>query len=32
MIAELGTRSSCSAWSLVMTRVPSISMPGSERA
>ena len=29
-IADAGTRSSCSAWSLVMTRSPSISRPGSD--
>ena len=31
-IAEAGTRSRLSAWSLVMTFVPSMSRPGSERA
>jgi hypothetical protein len=31
-MAEVGTRSSSSAWSLVMTLVPSTSMPGSDRA
>ncbi len=31
MIAEAGTWSSRSAWSEVITRVPSISSPGSER-